>query len=195
MESIKKSVSLKGLHMPKSISQATMKKLINELYFKRVRKKRLEFPLGLPEFNPKILRPKRDLTQKAQKYSKDSCFPQQRTKTPNKAGGFGYIVGRRKDILGKTRYDSRRVTNLKLPHRLDASTEISRVVSPTIFIKGIRSSSLESRRSDNSDSADRTKLGNIMEYCASVMEKHGPRRVIYQSPLATELEARLKLLV
>lgn len=173
------------------MSQHQMKRLISELYFKKTRHN-LKEPLGLPEFNPRILRPKRDFTVKQQASGKDISFFPPKRMIPVKSKGFGYVIGQRKDILGKTKYNCRRLGERSKTKRLvDKSIEQSRVVSPLL----IKINSLDTISSKDSYSADRINPDEVLEYCSSVLALEPPRRVIYQSPLGKELAAKLKLLL
>mmetsp|Transcript_15950 Transcript_15950/g.29207 ORF Transcript_15950/g.29207 Transcript_15950/m.29207 type:complete len:274 (-) Transcript_15950:21-842(-) len=164
--------------------RAKLKRLISELYFKKVRDKiQCPLPIGLPDCQTRAIRPIRDLTSKLHRMHKVSSFPQPKAKTPSKVG-FGYVIGQRKDILGKSSGAKCRVIKIRLPPKpcLDVGvcTEPCKTMSP-FPLDTIKLTSFDSPSRMSSESQDRTKVHDLLEYGYTSVKKAPKRKVIYQN--------------
>jgi hypothetical protein len=152
-----------------------LKRLISELVFNR--HEQVGSPIGLPECKAKVIRPVRDFTEKP--YRSHITTHPKKSQTIRSNEGFGYIVGHRKDILGKSR--PKRTLQIRLPSKLftdiGVSTEADRKVS-------LQTSGLPKWRMTNSSSSDgeyQTNTADLQEVIHARLNQQTKRRVIFQN--------------
>jgi hypothetical protein len=150
-----------------------LKRLIAELYSNR--QEQIANPIGLPECTAKAIRPVRDFTNQPHR----SHIYTKKSQTIRSSEGFGYIVGHRKDILGKSSH--RRALQIRLPSKLftdiGVSTEADRKAPRHI-------SGLPKWRTTDSSSSEgecQTDTADLIEGRYPRLNKQSGRRVIFQN--------------
>lgn len=170
----------------RSRSRAKLERLSAELYLKKVKDRvSCPTPVGLPQHMARVIRPVRDFT--GQVHAPDSSdqaltgvysTPLLRTRAKDATISFGYVVGQKKEMTGKTHNAvRRRAINIRLPKE----THYNAQAANRTMSHG-RTEVEAALSHQRSESLDRTTLDDIFDYVHTTPLKVVPlRKVIYQS--------------
>lgn len=164
--------------LPVTAKRARIKRLIAELYFKKVQGQfERNLPIGIPECQTRAVRPVRDFTiTRLERGIVQTAMPLKPI-GKIKPQGFGYVVGQRKNILDKSAALKKRFIRIRMPSKphfdVGVSTTVHRNTSDIQL-------PFDSPTRRSSESQDRTKLDDVLGYIRSET-KLPKRKVIYQS--------------